>query len=682
MKRLIISSLAVTLALPVCAQSIRQATPVDAAFRAAEKSRESATVKSPLAHGAFDPQAKTSAATPFYTDTFRSTSIGAGGWTTGGNTGNRSWTIATTGTNYMSGLQSTTRAGGYLRYDAFSIATAFPNNNPQIGHVTSPSINCTGHNFVGVRFQQYVRRLADSFFVDVSNDDFATSTRFPVYPNNTVAGNQSTANPQITTINITSVAANQANVKVRFVYSGHYTGAGTSNSGGTYGWQVDDFQLVDLDQVDLAVENSITMRLDAAGGYMPMGTAPAQFADSVTSWGYVTNLGGTAQSNVNVTTQVVAAAGGASLFNKSVVFNNIAVNGFDSLADFRPQGGFKTTALGTYYSIMNVAATGDGDISNNTDTLAYSVSDSSLAAFSGYVESSKVLNPFYSRGGYYVHRTATATNDVFSYYYGSFFEVPAGKNDTVTSITFGMHPVTAAGQTVQFEIYRLNPAVGTTPAFWTYQNARTVAKTLTANDIAVSGNLRLATAPLEFTAQRRYFVPTEGIYAAVMRPVNPTADIVILTAQCAASPKIVGNYGVSDTADGSPFSFAALFPNGSNYRTSETVPVVVVNFGNSAALGTPPNTSVGNVAVTVGNAYPNPANTTFSIPVTATSSKNVSVSLSNMLGQVVKTQTLGNMGAGQTKTAVFNTSDIASGVYNYTVEANGERVNGRVVISH
>jgi hypothetical protein len=89
-----------------------------------------------------------------------------------------------------------------------------------------------------------------------------------------------------------------------------------------------------------------------------------------------------------------------------------------------------------------------------------------------------------------------------------------------------------------------------------------------------------------------------------------------------------------------------------------------------------------NNTVTIGDAFPNPANNTVSVPVSATSAATVNVTLSNMMGQVLQTQTLGNIGAGQRKTAVFNTAGLAAGIYLYTVESNGERVSNRVVVAH
>lgn len=79
------------------------------------------------------------------------------------------------------------------------------------------------------------------------------------------------------------------------------------------------------------------------------------------------------------------------------------------------------------------------------------------------------------------------------------------------------------------------------------------------------------------------------------------------------------------------------------------------------------------------NAYPNPAGNILNVPFTLSSASNVTVTMTNVLGQVVATQEMGKVAAG---TAKFNTSSLPSGVYTYSVFANGQRSTGRVAINH
>jgi len=78
-------------------------------------------------------------------------------------------------------------------------------------------------------------------------------------------------------------------------------------------------------------------------------------------------------------------------------------------------------------------------------------------------------------------------------------------------------------------------------------------------------------------------------------------------------------------------------------------------------------------------AYPNPAGDVLNVPFTLTNATNVSVTMTNVLGQVVATQEMGKVASG---TAKFNTSNLPAGVYTYSVLANGQRSTGRVAINH
>lgn len=93
---------------------------------------------------------------------------------------------------------------------------------------------------------------------------------------------------------------------------------------------------------------------------------------------------------------------------------------------------------------------------------------------------------------------------------------------------------------------------------------------------------------------------------------------------------------------------------------------------------------VGNVPnnVTVGTAFPNPSATDVTLPITMKESANVNVALSNVMGQIVATQNLGQVSAKASKNVTFNTASLANGVYMLTVEANGARTTSRFVVRH
>lgn len=119
-------------------------------------------------------------------------------------------------------------------YDSGGVAVGtgpFPGTT--VGTLTSPSIDCSEHALVYLKFNQYARANANSVstLVEVSNDGGMTWTDYPI--NRRVTENNSTNPNDVEIIDISEVAANEADVKIRFTWNGRY-----------YYWLIDDVQLI------------------------------------------------------------------------------------------------------------------------------------------------------------------------------------------------------------------------------------------------------------------------------------------------------------------------------------------------------------------------------------------------------------------------------------------------------
>lgn len=79
------------------------------------------------------------------------------------------------------------------------------------------------------------------------------------------------------------------------------------------------------------------------------------------------------------------------------------------------------------------------------------------------------------------------------------------------------------------------------------------------------------------------------------------------------------------------------------------------------------------------NAVPNPASSEVKVSFSLANAADAVVTLTNTLGQVVASQTVKANAAG---VATFNTANLASGVYFYSVVANGEQATGRIAVAH
>ena len=128
---------------------------------------------------------------------------------------------------------------------------------PQIGYITSPSLDFSGQSSVILSFYQYYRYFAkdDGFpnentadfntpasSVEISNDGGLTWETFVV--NEDITPNQSTRSTDVLTLDISSIAADQADVMVRFVWDGEY-----------YFWMIDDVAFYAERGLDIAIIN-------------------------------------------------------------------------------------------------------------------------------------------------------------------------------------------------------------------------------------------------------------------------------------------------------------------------------------------------------------------------------------------------------------------------------------------
>lgn len=84
-------------------------------------------------------------------------------------------------------------------------------------------------------------------------------------------------------------------------------------------------------------------------------------------------------------------------------------------------------------------------------------------------------------------------------------------------------------------------------------------------------------------------------------------------------------------------------------------------------------------ALVKAGAYPNPSVSYVNIPFELSSAADVTVTVSNTLGQVVRSEKVANTAKGE---VTFNTNSLNNGMYLYTVDVNGQRTTGRFTVAH
>lgn len=156
-----------------------------------------------------------------------------------GNPGNSTWIIDTTSPKgqYSSGMgaiQSTTASNKFALYDSDRQGELHAGVVTQKVYLTyTGTINTTGHSYIRLKFQQYYRKYHSKTYVEISNNNGSTWTQTEI--NTGVAVNDATTNPNNIDLNISAVAGNQANVKLRFFYDGEWD----------YAWMIDDITIED-----------------------------------------------------------------------------------------------------------------------------------------------------------------------------------------------------------------------------------------------------------------------------------------------------------------------------------------------------------------------------------------------------------------------------------------------------
>jgi hypothetical protein len=167
---------------------------------------------------------------------------GPGGW---------AWSNQMSQGQYAQGtttIQSPSGANGFLMLDADDHNTPGSASTFQSidAYVTMPTQNLTNYPSVVLSFNHYFRHFSNAVLdVEVSNDG-TNWTSFSVLGN--VGVNNSSPNPLVERINITSIVGGRANAYIRF----HWSGASH------YFWQIDDVLLLEGEGNDMALEDYYT----------------------------------------------------------------------------------------------------------------------------------------------------------------------------------------------------------------------------------------------------------------------------------------------------------------------------------------------------------------------------------------------------------------------------------------
>jgi hypothetical protein len=256
----------------------------------------------------------------------------------------------------------TSAGNGYVKIDSDSAGPI----GVEDASLTTPAINCTGHANVHLSFSEYFAQYATSTgTVSVSTNNV---TWTDVHAAETgLNQNEGTDNPNIVDIDISSVAANQATVYVRFRYQGDYD----------YYWFVDDVQLYEPSAFDLATYSIEPLSKEYT-------KIPLLQATTLNLKGVVKNAGINAATGGTALFEVINASTQASVYSQSINLPTLASGATQVVA---PSLAFLPPYAGVFKTKLTVTLAGDGNAANNIkESLPIEISDSVYARDDGMLE--------------------------------------------------------------------------------------------------------------------------------------------------------------------------------------------------------------------------------------------------------------------------------------------------------
>ncbi len=499
-----------------------------------------------------------------------------------------------------------------------------PCPTPHRGELISPVIDCSGHASVAVKFHQGTRKFTGTrYLVEVSTDG---GTTWSTFETNTEIAVNAPASDGVKIVDITSAAANQANVQIRFVFDGDY-----------YYWLIDDVQLITLP------DNSISLNrhfYPASTLYTPSVMAPA---DTFLFAARLSNNGGNVIDNSFLKVQILDAASD-EVWADSLTLGQLRTGLQDSVLlfpdDFRyvPEG----LGAGEYrlrYSLYQEGVT-DFEPSDNTRQSSFFITDNSFWQ-SGALRT-------YTRPCFDPQCTSTAP-----WSWGAFFSIPEG---TAESYKVVSAEVAVAGEstTADLEGKDINVFMMEILTTGFFEQGVSFGDGTT-NDYAGFGE-RVITAAQSQTsfaidmedanAPGEAFVLQNGtLYMGIVR----VPDRVRIGCDNAYInyPREMGDNQVILTS-------RLFFDNAFQSTFRNTMPYLKLNMALSTSVD---NTPLPEAAMQL---FPNPASSSVNIDLNLEEATNVTITLADISGKVIKFQNI--QGVAQ-HLHTLDISSLPSGTY-------------------
>jgi hypothetical protein len=524
---------------------------------------------------------------------------------------------------------STTASNGYMLFDSDSVNfLTTPNYQDFVGSIISPSIDLTGEPSVQVSFEHSYRLCCAATLdisLGVSIDGGATWTDYNLF--STCAINP--ANPGVTTIDVSSVAANQPNVILRWKWDGN---VGNSH----YYWEIDDIYIDGAPQHDLELSQALYYHdtPNYAGSHITYTMIPANQVHPIRFDSEISNNGVATENtwlDLTVTDGSNNVAYTGSGTPTSISANTTIQN--NALTTFTPSA-TPDTYTASYFANYN-SFNLDADTTDNYDTTLFEVTTCRFARDNNINTNAGLWNG--------------AGN---SYIMGVSFQVEAVQQ--VTHIEVVLPDNSPVGATIYAQLYHIN------------------------NFSIVSDG----------AGTQCEHVVTTGDLAAIGP--NPNAVCLCLPqGGYTCQPGIeylatVGHYGGANDVlianGGTSPNWTSFLLDGTDstwyYMTS--LPMIRMLFDNCCS--TPNNIDAEPINIlSLEQNIPNPATNSTTINYSLTEAVDIALEITDLSGRLVLSVNEGEKAEGEHQFEL-NTSSFSPGTYFYSLIANEQRITNKMTV--
>lgn len=379
------------------------------------------------------------------------------------------WTIVNTGANpagwefssnpadipvsALAPMASTSAGNGYLFVNSDANNSADFDGFPIVTTATSQVIDLTGYPFVQLKYEHNFRWWHDTRGVRVSGDNGATWTDFEMSNESDYSlPNQNSGNPEVTVINISSIAGGSNQVLVQFYYD-------DNDYWGWY-WAVDDVEIMTLDDYDLQAQDVYWGSVGSWGVPLPYGMVPVAQIAPVEFGGVVFNNG------INDVNDLTFTADIPSVYNSATAASVLAANTQDTFYVATPWTPAAATATHTIDFTVGTANVEDNLTNNVFDTKMVEVTNYIYARDMGVIEngtynagdefeSGNIFDMYATADIYGANITIGATSNVGAQVYAKIYSIDAATGDFVYLAETDAHEITAAdlGAEISLEFF-------------------------------------------------------------------------------------------------------------------------------------------------------------------------------------------------------------------------------------